>query len=121
LPDHRLCQACREQGQNSGHSRAELEKRCQGQEETLADWDHIYVSKGCKQCRMSGYSGHLFVMQSLFLNEESRSLISRLHYPERQQQLKTKTRSLRSAALQLVKDGELSLAELLRVIPSGIH
>ena len=58
LPDRRLCQACREQGQNSGHSRAELEKRCQGQEETLADWSHIYVSKGGEKCRKSGYLGH---------------------------------------------------------------
>jgi len=73
--------------------------------------------KGCGDCRGTGYKGRKSVAEILTLNDEIRELVIEKR-PIRQIKeaaRKNGTRSLREAALDLVKNGETTLEEIRRV------
>lgn len=72
---------------------------------------------GCGDCRGTGYKGRRSIAEILVLNDEIRELIVERR-PLRQIKEAARqsgTRSLRDAALDLVKRGETTLAEIKRV------
>jgi len=73
--------------------------------------------KGCGDCRGTGYKGRKSVAEILTLNDEIRELVIEKR-PIRQIKeaaRKNGTRSLREAALNLVRNGETTLEEIRRV------
>jgi len=73
--------------------------------------------KGCGDCRGTGYKGRKSVAEILTLNDEIRELVIEKK-PIRQIKeaaRKNGTRSLREAALDLVRNGETTLEEIRRV------
>ena len=73
--------------------------------------------KGCGDCRGTGYKGRKSVAEILTLNDEIRELVIEKR-PIRQIKeaaRKNGTRSLREAALDLVRNGETTLEEIRRV------
>lgn len=73
--------------------------------------------KGCGDCRGTGYKGRRAIAEILTLNDEIREMIiekrSIRHIKEAAR--KNGTRSLREAALELVRNGETTLVEIKRV------
>ncbi|MGZ3254029.1 MAG: GspE/PulE family protein, partial [Burkholderiaceae bacterium] len=73
--------------------------------------------KGCGDCRGTGYKGRRAIAEILILNDEIREMIVEKqpirHIKEAAR--KNGTRSLREAALELVKRGETTLDEIKRV------
>lgn len=87
----------------------------------LADVDVATYSfrngRGCGQCRGSGYKGRRAIAELLVLNDELREMITSRE-PIRaikEAARRNGTRSLREAALELVRVGETSLEEINRV------
>lgn len=78
---------------------------------------HFKQGKGCGDCRGTGYKGRKSVAEILTLNDEIRELVIEKR-PIRQIKeaaRKNGTRSLREAALDLVRRGETTLDEIKRV------
>lgn len=78
---------------------------------------HFKQGKGCGDCRGTGYKGRRSIAEILTLNDEIRELIVDKR-PIRQIKaaaFNNGTRSLRLAALELVKSGATTLAEIKRV------
>jgi general secretion pathway protein E len=76
---------------------------------------------GCGDCRGTGYKGRRSIAEILILNDEIRELIVEKR-PIRQIKEAARrngTRSLREAALELVKRGETTLEEITRVTLHG--
>ncbi len=73
--------------------------------------------KGCGDCRGTGYKGRRSIAEILTLNDEIRELIvdKRPIRQIKQAAYDNGTRSLRQAALELVKRGGTTLAEIKRV------
>jgi general secretion pathway protein E len=73
--------------------------------------------KGCGDCRGTGYKGRRSVAEILILNDEIRELIidKRPIRLIKEMASRNGTRSLREVALELVKQGETTLAEVTRV------
>jgi general secretion pathway protein E len=73
--------------------------------------------KGCGDCRGTGYKGRRSVAEILILNDELRELIidKRPIRLIKETAVRNGTRSLREVALELVKQGETTLAEVTRV------
>lgn len=73
--------------------------------------------KGCGHCRGTGYKGRKAVAEFLVLNDQLREMIatkqSIVHLKEEARKLGART--LREAALELVANGETTLAEINRV------
>jgi general secretion pathway protein E len=80
--------------------------------------DYLFMrGKGCGDCRGTGYKGRRSIAEILTLNDEIRELIVD-KAPIRQIKAAAYangTRSLRAAALELVKRGATTLAEIKRV------
>jgi len=78
---------------------------------------HFRIGRGCQHCRGSGYRGRKAVGELLVLNDELReAIIARA--PVRQLKvmaLKSGSRFLRSAAVDLVRRGETTIEEVNRV------
>jgi len=75
------------------------------------------LSKGCRDCRGSGFKGRKAIAELLILNDEIRELIV-ARAPIRQLKEAAKkngTRTLREAALEAVRKGETTLEEIDRV------
>ena len=75
------------------------------------------LGPGCGECRGTGYKGRKAIAEILALNDELRDLIAE-HAPMRlvrETARRNGTRSLREAALALVKSGETTLEEIKRV------
>lgn len=74
-------------------------------------------SKGCGQCRGSGYRGRSAIAEILLLNDEIRELIIAQATIRRIKEAAKQngTRFLREAALEMVKTGQTSLQEANRV------
>jgi len=75
------------------------------------------AGRGCGQCRGSGYKGRRAIAEMLIFNDEIRELIA-TRAPVRQVKdaaARHGTRLLRDAAIDLVRAGETSLAEINRV------
>ena len=74
--------------------------------------------KGCTQCNGTGYRGRIAIHELVIINRELRELISagatqaQLTEAARRNQGMT---SLREAALQLVREGETTPEELLKI------
>jgi general secretion pathway protein E len=79
-------------------------------------WDFKY-SKGCGQCRGTGFKGRRAIAELLTLNDEIRQMIIERAPVRaiREMAHKNGTRFLREAALDLVKVGETTLREINRV------
>jgi general secretion pathway protein E len=78
---------------------------------------HFRVGRGCRECRGSGYKGRRAIAEFLILNDEIRELIT-TRAPTRQIKdaaQRNGTRFLRNAAIEAVKRGETTLAEVNRV------
>ncbi|WP_207221248.1 GspE/PulE family protein [Pseudoduganella lutea] len=75
------------------------------------------AGKGCGDCRGTGYKGRRSIAEILTLNDEIRELIveKRPIRQVKQAAYANGTRSLRHAALELVKRGGTTLAEIKRV------
>ncbi|MDH5538358.1 MAG: GspE/PulE family protein [Rhizobacter sp.] len=75
------------------------------------------VARGCGRCRGSGYRGRRAVVEVMLLDDELRELIVRRESMRliREAAQRTGTRSLRLAALDLVRHGVTSLQEVNRV------
>ncbi|MGA8148526.1 MAG: GspE/PulE family protein [Gallionellaceae bacterium] len=73
--------------------------------------------KGCGDCRGTGYKGRRSVAEILILNDELRELIidKRPIRLIKEAARNNGTRSLREVALELVREGETTLAEVTRV------
>ncbi|HEY5800535.1 MAG TPA: GspE/PulE family protein, partial [Burkholderiaceae bacterium] len=96
-------------------SAAELE-RVNLTQEGVAGF-HFRAGAGCGDCRGTGYKGRKAVAEILTLNDELRELIIE-RKPIRQIKdaaRRNGTRSLRESALELVKTGQTTLAEIKRV------
>jgi general secretion pathway protein E len=81
-----------------------------------ADWT-FRAGRGCGQCRGTGYQGRKAIAETLTLNDEMRELIS-TRQPTRAVKEAARalgTRSLREAALELLRHGETNLDEVNRV------
>ena len=78
---------------------------------------HFRSSKGCGQCRGSGYRGRNAIAEILILNDEIRELIVAQEPIRRIKEAARNngTRFLREAALEMVKQGLTSLEEANRV------
>lgn len=78
---------------------------------------HFRSSKGCGQCRGSGYRGRNAIAEILLLNDEIRELIVAQEPIRRIKEAARNngTRFLREAALDMVKQGLTSLEEANRV------
>jgi general secretion pathway protein E len=75
------------------------------------------TGRGCRECRGSGYKGRKAIAELMILNDELRELIT-ARAPVRQLKEAARaggTRFLRDAALEAVKKGESTLAEINRV------
>ena len=72
---------------------------------------------GCGDCRGTGYRGRKSIAEILTLNDELRELIvdKRPIRLIKEAARRNGTRSLREAALELVRAGETTLAEVTRV------
>ncbi len=84
--------------------------------EEVADYQFMQ-GKGCGDCRGTGYKGRRAIAEILTLNDEIRELIVEKR-PIRQIKAAAHangTRSLRMAALELVRRGTTTLAEIKRV------
>ena len=80
--------------------------------------DFVFMQgKGCGDCRGTGYKGRRSIAEILTLNDEIREMIvdKRPIRQIKQAAHANGTRSLRSAALELVKRGATTLAEIKRV------
>jgi general secretion pathway protein E len=106
------CQHCRTPAQpaagmlaNSGLTQAE------------AAGYRFMAGRGCGNCRGTGYKGRKAIAEILLLNDELRELISARAPIRAIKEVAEKqgTRSLRQAALALVKSGETTLEEINRV------
>jgi general secretion pathway protein E len=80
--------------------------------------DYLFMAgKGCGDCRGTGYSKRRAIAEILILNDEVRELIIEKrpirHIKEAAR--RNGTRSLREAALELVRCGETTLEEIKRV------
>lgn len=75
------------------------------------------ASKGCGQCRGSGYRGRSAIAEILLLNDEIRELVIAQATIRRIKEAAREngTRFLREAALEMVKTGQTSLQEANRV------
>jgi len=75
------------------------------------------AGKGCGDCRGTGYKGRRSIAEILTLNDEIRELIveKRPIRQVKQAAYENGTRSLRQAALELVKRGGTTLTEIKRV------
>jgi general secretion pathway protein E len=73
--------------------------------------------QGCGQCRGTGYKGRKAIAENLNLNDEIRELIIAREPIRRLKEVARRggTRSLREAALDLVRWGETTLQEINRV------
>ncbi|MGZ5780130.1 MAG: ATPase, T2SS/T4P/T4SS family, partial [Burkholderiaceae bacterium] len=73
--------------------------------------------KGCGDCRGTGYKGRRAIAEILILTDEIREMIvdKRPIRHIKEAARKNGTRSLREAALELVKRGETTLDEIKRV------
>ena len=94
---------------------AELARAHLGREQ-IADFD-IRLGRGCGDCRGTGYKGRRSIAEILILNDEIRELIVEKR-PIRQIKdaaRRNGTRSLREAALELVRHGQTTLLEVQRV------
>ena len=82
----------------------------------VAQW-RFRAARGCGHCRGSGYRGRRAVVELMVLDDELRELIVRRESMRliREAARHTGTRSLRLAALDLVRDGVTSLQEINRV------
>jgi len=81
-----------------------------------ADWT-FRAGRGCGQCRGTGYQGRKAIAETLTLNDEMRELIS-TRQPTRAVKEAARalgTRTLREAALELLRHGETNLDEVNRV------
>jgi general secretion pathway protein E len=81
-------------------------------------YDYRFMQgKGCGDCRGTGYKGRRSIAEILTLNDEIRELIvdKRPIRQIKQAAYENGTRSLRQAALELVKRGGTTLAEIKRV------
>ncbi|MBB3223177.1 GspE/PulE family protein [Pseudoduganella umbonata] len=78
---------------------------------------HFKAGKGCGDCRGTGYKGRRSIAEILTLNDEIRELIveKRPIRQVKQAAYANGTRSLRHAALEVVKRGGTTLAEIKRV------
>jgi general secretion pathway protein E len=74
-------------------------------------------SLGCGQCRGTGYKGRRAIAEILHLNDEIRELIVAREPIRRLKEAarRSGTRSLREAAVELVRRGETTLQEINRV------
>jgi type II secretory ATPase GspE/PulE/Tfp pilus assembly ATPase PilB-like protein len=80
--------------------------------------DLIYHSQGCAQCHNLGYRGRLALFELLLVSDKLRELISvRPNLGDLEQQAKLDgMKSLILDGLQKVATGQISLAELIRVV-----
>ncbi|HEY8102477.1 MAG TPA: GspE/PulE family protein [Burkholderiaceae bacterium] len=85
-------------------------------EAELADYQ-FKQGKGCGDCRGTGYKGRRAIAEILILTDEIREMIvdKRPIRHIKEAARKNGTRSLREAALELVKRGETTLDEIKRV------
>ena len=83
----------------------------------VAGWK-MRAASGCGQCRGSGYRGRRAIAEVLRLDDELRDLIAQQDSVRalRAAALMKGTRTLREAALDLVKEGLTTLQEINRVI-----
>jgi len=85
-------------------------------DESIANWNYR-AGKGCGQCRGTGFHGRKAIAETLTLNDEIRELIIS-RQPVRAVKEAARafgTRDLRTAALELVRNGETTLEEINRV------
>ncbi len=95
---------------------AELLEASGLQSAAVAGWD-FRAGKGCGHCRGSGYRGRRAIAEMMLLNDEIRELIS-TRAPIRQVKeaaARAGVRTLRAAALDLVRQGVTTLEEVNRV------
>jgi general secretion pathway protein E len=80
--------------------------------------DYVFrAGRGCGQCRGTGYRGRKAIAETLLLNDELRELIATRQPIRAVKEVARRqgTRDLREAALDLVRSGETTLAEINRV------
>ncbi len=80
--------------------------------------DYVFrAGRGCGQCRGTGYRGRKAIAETLLLNDELRELIATRQPIRAIKEVARRqgTRDLREAALDLVRSGETTLAEINRV------
>jgi general secretion pathway protein E len=88
--------------------------------EQVGGW-HLRAGRGCGQCRGSGFRGRKAISEIMVLNDEIRELITAREPIRRVKEAarKQRTRFLREAALDVVRNGDTTLQEINRVTLVG--
>ena len=104
------------------HCRAEA-RPTPGERQLLGEavGDHVYFGpRGCRRCGMKGYLGRLGLFEVLDLDEDLRARVARGASPEDVQRhaVAAGMQTLIDSGLRSAREGETSLAEVVRVTPA---
>ena len=107
-----LCKECKRPAPATPGQEAQLGRALGGQT--------YYAPVGCAACSQKGYAGRRGVYEILLVDETMRGLISNRVSPDRVQQaaLERGMATLADHALRLAADGQTSLEEVLRIVPT---
>ena len=93
-------------------------------QDLVAPWkakapSHVYVAKGCNECRDTGYLGRQGLYEIMPISREIKALITENSDVNliKQQAFKEGCYPLRLAGAQAVANGVTSVEEVLRVVP----
>lgn len=108
----KVCQRCRK-----SYSLSEKEKEVFGPGE-LDDQDVLYKGAGCEYCRHTGYSGRCAVYEIFIITPEVRQLIVQEASEDalKAMAIHQGMKTLRMQAIDLVKKGQSTVDEVLRVV-----
>ncbi|MCC7441811.1 MAG: type II/IV secretion system protein [Bdellovibrionales bacterium] len=108
----RLCDHCKEKAPTPIESWKEL---VQGH--PVAPPEQVFVPKGCRECKHSGYSGRICVYEIVLMTPELRDVVRRnVTLDELMEATHGKYATLRESGAQKVIEGLTSLEEVLRVV-----
>ncbi|MCD6043573.1 MAG: type secretion system protein [Burkholderiales bacterium] len=98
------------------HPAADLLQESGLDPDAVSDWT-FRVGRGCRACRGTGYKGRKAIAELMILNDELRELITNRAPVRQLKELAERngTRPLRRAALEAVRRGQTTLAEVNRV------
>ena len=81
----------------------------------------VAEGKGCDACRQTGYMGRIGIYELLTLNDALRQLVVNKSQASllRQQAVKDGMRTLRDDGRRKVREGQTTMAEVLRATPEN--
>lgn len=104
----KICCSCKYEYEPSEYEKEVLRLKC---------GDRLYKGKGCPKCNFSGYSGRKAVFEIMILNDESKRIIYKNSDSEELKDyfLGKGMKLLEDSAAELVKKGETTFTELMKI------